>query len=280
VSSVSRTWLITDASRRFGRELTNTVLADGDRVVAVARPPGLLAGMLRVYGDRLHVVPLDVTDGSAARAAVQAAVDEFGRLDVVVNNAGHAESRSKEGAGDEDVRAQIATNLFGVVTVTKAALPVLCRQRAGHIIQFSTMRRRADGARGFAAHQASRCALEGFSEVLHDEVKPYGIKVTIVEPAAFDADLGGSSLPSRPASRGHDPTNKRVIHYRAAGAGARRDASGLMARAVLDVVRLDEPPLRLVLASGRRSVTPRNHPALLQRQPPSAGRKQRPEADA
>jgi NAD(P)-dependent dehydrogenase (short-subunit alcohol dehydrogenase family) len=276
VSPVSRTWLITDASRRFGRELTNTVLADGDRVVAVARPPEPLDGLLRAYSDRLRVVPLDITNGSAARVAVKAAVDEFGRLDVVVNNAGHGEGSSIKGEADEDVRAQIATNLFGVVTVTKAALPILCRQRGGHIIQFSSVRGRADGARRVAAQQASRCALEGFSEVLHDEVKPYGIKVTIVEPGAFGADLGGSSRPSRPASRGHDPANKRVIHYRASAAGQRRDTSGLVARAVLDVVRLDEPPLHLVLASGRRSVTPRNHPALLQRQPG----KQRPETDA
>lgn len=279
MSPVPRTWLITDASRRFGRELTNTVLADGDRVVAAARPPELLDGLLRAYGDRLRVVPLDVTDGSAARAAVQAAVDEFGRLDVVVNNAGHAEVGTHEDEADVDVRAQIATNLFGVVTVTKAALPILCRQRAGHIIQFSSSRGGAIGARRFAAHQASRCALEGFSEVLHDEVRPYGIKVTIVEPGALGADLGGSPLPSRPASRGHDPTNKRVIHYRPSVAGARRDASGLVAKAVLDVVRLDEPPLHLVLASARRSVTPRNHPARLQRQP-TAGRKQRPDGDA
>jgi NAD(P)-dependent dehydrogenase (short-subunit alcohol dehydrogenase family) len=182
---MTKTWLITGSSRGFGWELTKAALGSGDLVVATARRPEQLDSLVREYGDRVRTTTLDVTDAAAARAAVQLAIDEFGRLDVVVNNAGYANSSAIEETPDDDFRAQIETNLFGVVNVTKAALPVLRRQRSGHFIQFSSIGGRVGGTPGLAAYQAAKWAVEGFSEVLSNEVKPFGVKVTIIEPGGF-----------------------------------------------------------------------------------------------
>src|SRR6266851_2799597 len=160
-----KTWLITGSSRGFGWELARAALASGDRVVATARHPEQLDGLVREYGDRVRAGALDVTDAAAARAAVQLAVAEFGALDIVVNNAGYAISAAIEDLSDEDFRAQIETNLFGVVNVTKAALPVLHQQRSGHFIQFSSIGGRVGGTPGLGAYQAAKFAVEGFSEV-------------------------------------------------------------------------------------------------------------------
>jgi NAD(P)-dependent dehydrogenase (short-subunit alcohol dehydrogenase family) len=135
-----------------------------------------------------------VIDAAAAQRAVQVAVDEFGRLDVVVNNAGYANSSPIEETSDEDSRAQIETNLFGVVNVTKAALPILHAQRSGHFIQFSSIGGRVGGTPGIAAYQTAKFAVEGFSEVLANEVKPFGVRVAIIEPGAFRTDWQGSSM--------------------------------------------------------------------------------------
>src|SRR5260370_420382 len=133
---MTKTWLITGSSRGFGRELAQAALNDGDRVVATARRPEQLKDLVLEYGDRVRAVALDVTDAEAARAAVQTAIHEFGTLDVVVNNAGYANSSPIEETPDDDFRAQIETNLFGVVNVTKTPLPTRRKQRSGPFIQF------------------------------------------------------------------------------------------------------------------------------------------------
>src|SRR6266851_3700627 len=208
---MTKTWLITGSSRGFGWELTKAALDRGDRVVATARRPEQLGDLVEQYGDRVRAVALDVTDAAAARAAVQVAVDEFGALDVVVNNAGSAISAPIEETSDDDFRAQIETNLFGVVNVTKAALPVLHQQGSGHFIQFSSIGGRVGGTPGMGAYQAAKFAVEGFSEVLSTEVKPLGIRVTVIQ------------WPGDPARA---------------------------AKIITDIVRLDEPPLRLLLGAG------------------------------
>jgi NAD(P)-dependent dehydrogenase (short-subunit alcohol dehydrogenase family) len=167
---MTKTWLITGSSRGFGRELAKAVLDDGDRLVATARRPEQLDDLVRDYGGRIRAVALDVTDPAAAHAAVQAAVDGFGGLDVVVNNAGYADSAPIEEMAEGDFRAQIETNLFGVVNVTKAALPVFRKQRSGHFIQFSSIGGRVGGTPGMGAYQTAKFAVEGFSEVLNAEV--------------------------------------------------------------------------------------------------------------
>src|ERR1700682_4314851 len=155
---MSKFWLITGSSRGLGRELAKAVLAAGHRLLATARKPEDLHDLVAQYGDRVRGVALDVTNPAAARAAVAAATSAFGRLDVVVNNAGYATVNSIEDMALDDFRAQIETNFFGVVNVTRAALPVLRAQRDGHIIQISSLGGRL-GSAGLAAYQSAKWAV-------------------------------------------------------------------------------------------------------------------------
>jgi NAD(P)-dependent dehydrogenase (short-subunit alcohol dehydrogenase family) len=244
---MSRTWLITGSSRGLGRELAKAVLESGDRVVATARTPQQLDDLVQKYGDNVRAVALDVTDAEAARRAVQTAIDEFGRLDVVANNAGYANSAPIEEIEEADFRAQIETNLFGVVNVTKAALPLFRRQRGGHFLQFSSIGGRAGGTPGMGAYQTAKFAVEGFSEVLNNEVKPFGVKVTIIEPGAFRTDWGGSSMTIAPVGADYEQTVGEINRYRRSADGQQPGDPALAAKAVVDIVALDEPPLRLLL---------------------------------
>src|SRR2546425_7570987 len=247
---MTKTWLITGSSRGFGWELTKAALDRGDRVVATARRPEQLDDLVQQYGDRVRAVALDVTDTSAARAAVQVAVDEFGALDVVVNNAGYANSAPIEETPDDDFRAQIETNLFGVVNVTKAALPVLHQQGSGHFIQFSSIGGRVGGTPGMGAYQTAKFAVEGFSEVLSNEVKPLGISVTIIEPSAFRTDWGGPTTRTMPVSEDYEETVGAMIRSRDATDGKQPGDPARAAELIIGIARLDEPPLRLLLGAG------------------------------
>jgi NAD(P)-dependent dehydrogenase (short-subunit alcohol dehydrogenase family) len=247
---VTRTWLITGSTRGFGRELAIAALDHKDNVVATARRPEQLADLTRDYGDRVRTVALDVTDPAAARAAVQAAVDAFGSLDVVVNNAGFAISAAIEEMTSEDFRSQIETNLFGVVNVTKAALPVLHRQRSGHIIQFSSIGGRVGGTPGMGAYQTAKFAVEGFSEVLNAEVKPLGIKVTIIEPGGFRTDWGGSSMGTVPVGPDYRATVGEMNRFRESTVATWAGDPKRAAQIIVDLTSLDNPPLRLLLGAG------------------------------
>jgi NAD(P)-dependent dehydrogenase (short-subunit alcohol dehydrogenase family) len=246
---MTKTWLITGSSRGFGWELAKAALDGGDNVVATARRPEQLDELVRTYGDRVRAVALDVTDAEAARGAVQTAVEEFGALDVVVNNAGYANSTSIEDFPDDDFRAQIETNLFGVVNVTKAALPVLRRQRSGHFIQFSSIGGRVGGSPGLSAYQTAKFAVEGFSEVLANEVKPLGIKVTIIEPGGFHTDWGGSSMSILPLREEYDQTVGAMNRYRESSVATWLGDPARAAKIIVALVGLDEPPLRLLLGA-------------------------------
>ncbi len=246
---MAKTWLITGSSRGLGRELAQAAADDGDNVVATARRPGSLDDLVARYGGRIRPVALDVTDPAAAREAVQAAVAEFGSLDVVVNNAGYATSASIEDLPEEEFRAQLDTNLFGVVNVTRAALPVLRAQRSGHIIQVSSIGGRVGGTPGMGGYQTAKYAVEGFSEVLSNEVRPLGIKVTIVEPGAFRTDWGGSSMRILPVSEDYEPTVGEMNRYRRAVDGQQPGDPARAAAIITEIARLDQPPLRLLLGS-------------------------------
>ncbi|MFC4529898.1 oxidoreductase [Sphaerisporangium dianthi] len=253
-----RTWLITGSSRGFGRALAEAALEHGDNVVATARRPERLDDLVRKYGDNVRAFALDVTDADAARAAVQLAVSAFGGLDVVVNNAGYANSSPIEETPDDDFRAQVEANFFGVVNVTKAALPILRAQRRGHIVQFSSVGGRVGGSPGLAAYQSAKFAVEGFSEVLNNEVKPLGIKVSIIEPGAFRTDWAGSSMEIPPVGPDYEETVGAMNRRRA---GFDLNAPGdpvRAARIILDIVDLDEPPLRLLLGAGAVELTERS----------------------
>jgi len=202
---MSKIWLITGSSRGLGRALAEAVLASGDRLVATARDPRQLGDLAGRYGDRVRVAALDVTDEQAAERAVDLAVAEFGRLDVLVNNAGYGNVAPIEDTSLAEFRAQIEANLFGTIIVTKAALPLMRRQRAGHIIQFSSVGGRI-GAMGRAPYSAAKWGVEGFSEVLAKETGPLGIKVTIIEPGGFRTDFAGASTQLREGHPDYDIT--------------------------------------------------------------------------
>jgi NAD(P)-dependent dehydrogenase (short-subunit alcohol dehydrogenase family) len=247
---MTRTWLITGSSRGFGKELAVAVLEAGDNVVATARRPEQLDDLVQKYGDRVRATALDVTDAAAARAAVATALDAFGRLDVVVNNAGYANSAPIEEMPEDDFRAQIETNLFGVVNVTRAALPVLRGRRSGHFFQFSSIGGRVGGTPGMGAYQTAKYAVEGFSEVLSNEVGPLGVKVTIVEPGAFRTDWQGSSMRRYEVGEDYDATVGAMNRYREANSDNQPGDPARAARIIMEVAALDEPPLRLLLGAG------------------------------
>ncbi|MGI5206143.1 oxidoreductase [Spirillospora sp. CA-108201] len=244
---MARTWLITGASRGFGRRLTEAVLEAGDQVVATARRPEQLDDLVARYGRRMRPVALDVTDAAAAARAVKEATTAFGGLDVVVNNAGYANSAPIEEMAEDDFRAQIETNLFGVVNVTRAALPVLRAQRSGTFVQFSSIGGRVGGTPGMGAYQTAKFAVEGFSEVLANEVAPFGVKVVIVEPGAFRTDWQGSSMRLHPVGPDYEETVGAVNRFRQDGDGEQPGDPARAARVIIEVVGADDPPRRLVL---------------------------------
>ena len=247
---MQRTWLVTGSSRGFGREIAEAALRRGDRVVATARRPEQLDGLLDVYPESVLTFALDVTDSTAAQRAVDSAIDSFGSLDIVVNNAGYAASAPIEEMTEESFRAQIETNLFGVVNVTKAALPFFHQQRSGHFLQFSSIGGRVGGSPGLGAYQTAKFAVEGFSEVLNAEVKPLGIKVTIVEPGGFRTDWGGSSMQTSTVGPDYEETVGAMNRFRESTVSTWRGDPKRAANILADLVDLDEPPLRLLLGDG------------------------------
>ena len=245
---MSQVWLITGSSRGLGRALAEAVLEAGHHLVATARAPAQLEDLAARYGDRVHNFALDVTDPDAAIGAVQAAINKFGRLDVLVNNAGYGDVGSIEDTDLAVFRAQIEANLFGVVNVTKAAIPVMRAQGAGHIIQISSAGGRLSTP-GVAAYQTAKWGVEGFSGVLAREVGPLGIKVSIVEPGGFRTDWAGSSMTVRKSRPEYDSTIGFMTEYRKAHAGAEPGDPAKAAAAILHIAGLGEPPLRLLLGS-------------------------------
>jgi NAD(P)-dependent dehydrogenase (short-subunit alcohol dehydrogenase family) len=246
---MSKTWLITGASRGFGSELASAVLDSGDKVLATARNPQQLSELVDRHGDAVRTFALDVTDAEAARAAVGRAVAEFGSLDVVVNNAGYANSAPIEEMADDDFRAQLEANLYGTVNVTKAALPVLRQQRSGTFVQFSSVGGRVGGTPGMGAYQTAKFAVEGFSEVLANEVRPFGVRVIIVEPGAFRTDWQGPSMKLHEVGPDYAETVGVLHDFRRSTDGRQQGDPARGARIIVDTVNSAEPPLRLVLGA-------------------------------
>lgn len=190
----NKTWLITGSSRGFGRALTVAALKAGDQVVATARKPEQLADLVEQYRERVLPVALDVNDAQQAVAAFETAVQKFGRVDVVVNNAGYANIAPVETAPEDDFRRQFDTNFWGVYYVSKAAIPVMRKQGSGLIIQFSSVGGRVGGAPGLGAYQAAKFAVDGLTRVLAAETASFGIKYVVIEPGGFKTDWAGSSM--------------------------------------------------------------------------------------
>ncbi|MGW1212871.1 oxidoreductase [Streptomyces sp. NPDC002499] len=246
----TRTWLITGASAGLGRELVLAALNRGDRVVATSRRPERLDDLAREHGDRLLAVALDVNDPDDARAVVTAATERFGTVDVVVNNAGYATSAAIEDIPDGEFRAQLDVNLFGVVNVTKAVLPVLRRQRSGHIVQISSIGGRVGGTPGLGAYQTAKFAVEGFSEVLANEVAPLGIKVIIVEPGGLRTNwVAGAATSPVPIGEDYDRTVGEWARMFAQYNGNEPGDPARAAQVIAETVDTEEPPRRLLLGS-------------------------------
>jgi NAD(P)-dependent dehydrogenase (short-subunit alcohol dehydrogenase family) len=205
-SEKQQTWFITGSSRGFGRALVRAALEAGDRVVATARKPEQLDDFVAEFGDRVHPVALDVTDAAAAVAAIAEARERFGRLDVIVNNAGYSNVSPIETTTEEDFRTQFETNFWGVYNVSKAAIPVLREQGGGIVIQFSSVGGRVGGSPGIASYQAAKFAIDGFSRVLQVETAPFGVKVLVVEPSGFATDWAGSSMTVRDVPAEYEQT--------------------------------------------------------------------------
>ncbi|MHC5257827.1 SDR family NAD(P)-dependent oxidoreductase [Streptomyces sp. UC4497] len=229
-------WFITGSSRGLGRALATAALEAGDLVAATARRPETLTEAFAAYGERMLPLALDVTDPQAARRAVDAAVARFGRIDVVVNNAGYANVAPVETADDADFRAQFETNFWGVYNVTKAALPILRRQGFGTVVQFSSIGGRVGGSPGIASYQAAKFAVDGFSRVVATETAPFGVRVMVVEPSGFATDWAGTSMTVHDIPEAYDATvgemNRRVRQSTAGAAGDPRRAAEIIVRTV------------------------------------------------
>jgi NAD(P)-dependent dehydrogenase (short-subunit alcohol dehydrogenase family) len=243
-----KVWFITGTSRGFGRIWAEAALERGDSVVATARKVQSLDGLVARYGPKVLALALDVTDAAGVTEAVKQAKARFGRLDVVVNNAGYGLFGTIEEVTHEEVRAQMETNLFGALWVTKAVLPMLRAQRSGHILQVSSI----GGVNAFPTlglYHASKWALEGFSQSLAGEVKDLGIKVTLVEPTGYSTDWGGRSATHAPMLSVYDGVRARVAQIFAARGHAPGNplATG---PAILALVDAEEPPLRAFLGAG------------------------------
>jgi NAD(P)-dependent dehydrogenase (short-subunit alcohol dehydrogenase family) len=247
----NRTWLITGASRGFGRSFAQAALAAGDRVGATARDTSSLKDLVSEHGDAVLPVELDVTDRGAVFDAVRNVHEHFGRLDVVVNNAGYGVSGAIEELSEEQARRQLEVNLFGALWVTQAALPILREQRSGWIVQVSSI----GGLAAFpltGIYHASKWALEGFSETLRQEVEPFGIKVLIVEPSGFRTDWAGSSMDrAEPidAYQQIDQIAQRRAFQQEDNNGSQPGNPDLAAQALLQTLDRDDPPFRLLLGN-------------------------------
>jgi len=243
---MSRVWFVTGTSRGFGRVWAEAALGRGDKVVATARNVATLDDLVDRYGENVLPITLDVTDRSAVEQAVKIAHAHFGQLDVVVNNAGYGLFAMTEEVTEQQARDQFETNVFGALWVTQAVLPYLRERGSGHLIQVSSI----GGSRAFPGlgiYNASKWALEGLSEALAAEVAGFGVKVTIIEPAGYATDWGGSSA----VHSEHVPAYQGVREaIAAAWSGTVSGDPQATAAAVLQVIDAEEPPLRIFLGAG------------------------------
>jgi NAD(P)-dependent dehydrogenase (short-subunit alcohol dehydrogenase family) len=243
-----RAWLITGCSSGFGREIALAALAAGDRVLATARKPDALADLVERGGDRLRTAALDVTDPATVDAAVETALEAFGQVDVLVNNAGHGSVGAVEEFTMDELRGLMEVMYFGAVAATKAVLPHMRRRRSGTVVMISSMGGQVTMP-GFGAYCSAKFALEGLAESLAAEVAPFGVRVLVVEPGAFRTEFGGGRM----------HRSAEIEDYRESTAATRAAVDGMdrtqpgdpakAAAAILEAVGSDHPPLRLALGN-------------------------------
>ncbi|KAJ1684125.1 hypothetical protein LUZ63_020694 [Rhynchospora breviuscula] len=256
-----KNWFITGASRGFGREWTIAALERGDRVAATARDTSTLDDLAETYGDALLPIELDVTDRAADVAAVQQAHDAFGRLDVVVNNAGYGHFGMVEELSEDEVRAQMETNFFGALWVTQAALPLMREQGGGHVLQVSSI----GGISAFplvGAYHASKWALEAFSQSLAQEVADFGIHVTLIEPGGFSTDWAGPSAKHSEELAAYADFREKAMEQRKQRTATPGDPQA-SAAAVLRLVDAEDPPLRCFFGTAPLGIAEKDYESRL-----------------
>lgn len=246
---MNKVYFITGTSSGFGRALAETVLQRGDQVVLTARNPEHVSDLVEHYPDHALAVRLDITNNDERRAAIKAALKRFGRLDVLVNNAGRGSLGAAEEFSTAQIRAQMEVNFFAAIEMIRAVLPVMRRQKGGHILNMSSIGGRVNIG-GFALYGAAKFALEGFSEALRDEVAPLGIRVTLVEPGAFRTAFAGDANVRPDASiDDYKPVIEPIRQYLYGNSGKQPGDPHKAARAMIATVESDEPPLRLMLGA-------------------------------
>jgi len=247
MNNIDKVWLITGSSTGLGRALAQAVLERGYHLVATARQPEQLKELSDRYPDRVTPIALDVTNAQSIQQAVEAALNAYNRIDVLVNNAGYGTVGAIEEVNDDDIRRQFDTNLFGAINVIRAILPTLREQRSGHILNISS----ANGISAFAGvgiYSATKFALEAISEALAQEVKPLGIKVTIIEPGSSRTNFSSRALSTLSHQiNDYAQTSGKIVQRLQERDGKQPNDPAKVAAAMIQVVESDNPPLRLAL---------------------------------
>jgi len=248
-TSSTLVWFITGTSQGFGNELVRAALRRGDSVVATSRQPEKVAASFNGDSGRLLAIPLDLRSEALVSAGVDAAIKRFGRIDVLVNNAGHGLLGAVEEATDAEVAGVFETNVFGLLRVTRAVLPYLRKQRSGHIVNLSSIGGLV-GLPGWGIYNSTKFAVEGLSEALAQELAPLGIRVTIVEPGPFRTDfLGGSLAATKQKLADYEESAGKTRKYAIERDGAQPGDPALAAEAIIKAVTAENPPLHLLLGA-------------------------------
>ena len=246
---MSKVWLVTGSGSGLGRNIAQTVLASGDTVVATARDPRQLEDLVQKYGDHVRAVPLDVADEAAAHAAVQVAVDAFGRLDVVVNNAGYGDVAPFEQLSSERFKAVMDTNFYGVVNVTRAAIPIMRKQKSGCILQISSLGGRL-ALPGSTAYHAAKWAVGGFTESLAQELAPFGVKVCALEPGGMRTKWGARAHKDLPELLpDYEPSVGAIVKALHSLCGKENSDPAKVAQVILRLADSDRLPAHLLIGS-------------------------------
>lgn len=245
---MTKVWFITGSARGLGRSLTAAVLAHGDQVAATARNTEQLKDLATQYPGQILPLTLDVTDNKQIQQAVNDTIAHFGRIDVLVNNAGFGITGAAEAFTEDQVRSQLETNLYAPIEITRAVLPYMRRQRSGRILQISSVGGRV-GNPGLSMYQAAKFGLSGFSEVLAKEVAPLGIFVTSVEPGGFRTDWGGASMTFAPQVDGYEDTVDRIVTFLRTSDYVPTGDPEKAAKVMIELVSHPAPPVHLILGS-------------------------------
>jgi len=248
-SSGNLIWFITGTSQGFGFELVRAALQRGDSVVATSRTPEKVQKEFSAEADRLLAIPLDLRDPANIAAGVEKAVKRFGRIDVLVNNAGHGLLGAVEEASDSEIKNVFEINVFGLNRLTRAVLPYFRKQHSGHVVNLSSIGGLV-GLPGWGIYNATKFAVEGLSEALAAEAAPLGIKVTVVEPGPFRTDfLGGSLTTAKEKIPDYEPTAGQTRQYAIDRNGAQQGDPVLAAEAIIQAITSENPPLHLILGA-------------------------------